>query len=94
MDNEEQDLVAPQAEMAEACERLKKAREAAGKDPHDLGIFVNASPAYYDLENCDGDLYRCIDVGKLAALCSELGIKSRELFGGKKTSPAQFRPSS
>ena len=72
----------PKTELTYSRLRLKQAREAAGKKPKDLGKFVGGSANYHDLENCDGDLYSSIRLGDLSALCSDLGIKVHDLFGG------------
>ena len=69
------------AEQAEARSRLMKAREKSGKSPKELSVYVqNSISAYYDLENCDGDLYMTISLRSLSDLCSALGIKAKYLF--------------
>jgi hypothetical protein len=95
MNDEERDLQAPKAEMIESRLRLKRAREAAGKTPEDLGTFVDNTDSYYDLENCNGELYRNIGLGELSRLCSDIGIKTRDLFDdraelGPTVSPEQL----
>jgi len=88
--------MASEAEQLEARLRLKRAREAAGKTHEELSKFVGHSTcAYYDLEDFDGELYETIGLGELSALCSALGIKSRELFddrveNGQEISPEQL----
>ena len=66
----------------EARMRLKQARVALGMHPDELARHVyNSTSAYYDLENCEGELFTNIDLGELSKLCVELGTNSRALFG-------------
>ncbi len=61
--------------------RLKNLREKSGKDPYDLREFTGGSvPSYYDMENCDGDLFITISLGELRKLCRALGAKPRDVF--------------
>ena len=88
--------MAPEADEIAACLRLKRACEAAGKEPGDFSSFAGGSASnYYDLENCHGELYRTIGLGELSALCSALEIKARNLFNdgpvvGQEISPQQL----
>lgn len=78
------ELQVSRAEMIDARRELKRARELAGKTPQDFEQIVGSSSNYYDLENCDGDLFNAISLGELSQLCSELGIKPRDLFDRSK----------
>jgi DNA-binding XRE family transcriptional regulator len=93
MSEESTDPGVTKAEMLEARTRLKKAREAAGKQPEDLAEFVgNSDSNYYDLENCDGELYMCISLAELSALSAALGIKVRDLFDDGKRADLAISP--
>ncbi len=71
----------PEHEARAARLRLKQLRLAAGKEPEELARFTGQSTAsYYDLEECDGDLFATISLRELSALCEELGIGVRDLF--------------
>ena len=62
-------------------ERLKRARELAGKSPHEIAHSVGLSdPAYYDLENCPGELNRNISLCELSMIASTLGLCPSSLF--------------
>lgn len=78
------DPQAPEGEMREASIRLRRAREAAGKTPEDLGEFVGNTPTYYHLEAGGGELYRVVGLGELSRLCAALGINVRDLFGNRE----------
>jgi transcriptional regulator with XRE-family HTH domain len=61
--------------------RLKQAREAAGKHPSELAKYADNSPSsYYDLENCDGEIFMNIDLRNLDGLCAALGMRPKNLF--------------
>ena len=82
-----------QAEMTESRLRLQRARKASGKTPDDLAEFVgNSQSNYYDLENCDGELFTTISLRELSQLCSALGIKPRELFDGPTNAEQTISP--
>src|ERR1700687_1536997 len=69
--------------------RLKQAREASGKHPSELAKYVHNSPSsYYDLENCDGELFENIDLRNLDGLCGALGKRPRNLFTMQPTEHA------
>ena len=72
--------------------RLKHAREAVGKAPEDLAEFVGGRSNYYDLEDCDGDLYSTVGLGELSNLCSALGIKLRDLFDDRPKIDSAISP--
>src|SRR3954466_807809 len=84
---------ASRAEMTSSRLPLRHAQEAAGKTPHDLAEFVgNSQSSYYDLENCDGELFTTISLRELSQLCSALGIKPRELFDGPTNAEKTISP--
>ena len=74
MNHKNKDPQAPLDEM------LKRAREAVGKTPQDLGEYVGNVSSYYDIEDYDGEIYSVPSLGELSRLCSALGIKPRDLF--------------
>jgi transcriptional regulator with XRE-family HTH domain len=80
MSQQKKDTQAPKAEMLASRLRLKRAREAAGKMPEDLGELVGNTSTYYDLENHDGELYSVPSLRELSRLCFALGTKVRDLF--------------
>jgi len=66
---------------AQGRKKLKQARERAGIHVDDVYQFVgNSRSAYYDLENCDGDLFMAINLGDLVDVCAKLGLTVRQLF--------------
>jgi hypothetical protein len=83
MNHKDKEPQAPLDEMRASRERLKRAREAAGKTTQDLGEFVENVATYYDMEDYDGELYSNASLGELSRLCSALGIKPRDLFDDK-----------
>ena len=92
MSDEDNELQPSEAEQIESRLRLKRAREAAGKVPQDLGEFVGNTSSYYDLENCDGELYMAASLSELSRLCSALGIKVRDLFDDRTNSEQTISP--
>src|SRR5579871_3943648 len=82
-----------QAEELEARIRLKRFREDAGKTPQELAVFLHDSvPAYYDLEDHNGDLYKTVSLGELEAICSAIGIRSHRLFADEAASEPSISP--
>jgi DNA-binding Xre family transcriptional regulator len=91
--NNSSEISAPLADQVACRIRLKKAREAARKEPQDLAEFVGNSKAnYYDLEEHNGELYSTISLSELSALASALGVKVGELFEGRKNGGAAISP--
>jgi len=73
--------MASEADEIAARVRLKTAREAAGKEPEEMAMYVGRSISnYYDLENVNGELFRTVALGELSKLCLALGIEARTLF--------------
>jgi transcriptional regulator with XRE-family HTH domain len=67
-------------------DRLKAARERAGKSPAELAAAMEISrPHYYDLESCNDELYMTVSLSELRRLCAELDISPRYLFSGEQT---------
>jgi len=62
------------------AERLRRARENAGKSPQEVAGAVGMSvPNYYDLES-DDELYNNISLRALRDVCKALGVQARDLF--------------
>jgi hypothetical protein len=92
MSDESIEPEAPEADMAVARTRLKKAREAVGKRPEDLGEFVCNVDCYYDLEAHDSEMHLNISLRELTGLSSALGIKARDLFDDGKNHGSVITP--
>jgi hypothetical protein len=70
--------------MDKPRDRLTKAREAAGRTPQEMAKIASLNvPSYYDLEWCDDEIFRCLNLDELQAICKELRIVPRDLFTGE-----------
>ena len=66
--------------------RLKEAREARGIHPSELALYVyNSQSAYYDLENCDGEIFMNLELHELDRLTAALGKRPIDLFASRPT---------
>jgi len=73
--------------------RLKQMREKAQKSEEEVAIQSGISVhAYYDLEQCDGDLETAVSLGELSRICSTLGTKAALLFGDDQRSVESLTP--
>jgi len=92
MEDKSQPWEASEAEKTAARLRLKGAREAAGKDHQDLGYLVGGDSNYWDLEQCNGELFMAIDLGELVSLCTALGIRPCDLFRDQTSNEPMISP--
>jgi transcriptional regulator with XRE-family HTH domain len=93
MSNNDKILPTPDDDEIAPRIRLRRFRELAGKTPEDLAVYVdNSTSSYYDLEEHNGELYMVPSLGELSRLCSDLGIKTRDLFDDRLESGLTISP--
>jgi transcriptional regulator with XRE-family HTH domain len=73
--------------------RIREAREGLNRSEEEVAQLVGiTTPAYRDLENCDGDLSMTLSLESFRKLCSILQIDAGALFGQLRTPTATLSP--
>jgi hypothetical protein len=59
-------------------ERLRAARERLGKEPHQIARETGLQ--YYDMEDCDDELWMASSLRDIVKVCFHLNVTARSLF--------------
>lgn len=74
-----------------ANEIIRERRESLGISHEEMAAAMGLSAVYYDLEDFDTEVFRCVSLAELLRLCDVLRITPKDIFEGS-SSPSEIPP--